>query len=392
MSRSAQPDFSLVSGGLLFRAYQRAHLSGAALELLERRALVITLFAWLPLLFLSILDRYGFGEAIKIPFVRDIEAHVRFLVVLPLLIGAEVTVHRCLGPAVRRLVENRVVAQSDFPKLDAAIISAQRVRDSFAAELILLALVYTLGLWFWRSHIAMGAASWYVIPQGAHLRLTLAGYWYAYVSIPIFQFILGRWYLHLMVWFRFLWQVSRLNLQLSAAHPDLAGGIGFLGKSSYGFVPLLFAHGALLSGLIASRVLYGGQTLQSFNVQVVAYLGLFLLVILGPLVMFTPRLLSAEQEGRAKYGLLANRYVSGFEEKWFRNDAAETPELLGTPDLQSLADLGNSYAVVRRMRLVPVGLDDLIRLAAITAAPLLPLVLTILPPAELLRGLVRILF
>jgi hypothetical protein len=391
MSRSAQPDFSLVSGGLLFRAYQRTHLSGAALELLERRALVITLFAWLPLLFLSILDGYGFGGAIKIPFVRDIEAHVRFLIVLPLLIGAEVTAHRSLGPAVRKLVENRIVAQSDFPKLDAAIISAHQVRDSFAPELILLVLVYTLGVWFWRSHIALGAASWYVIPQAAHLRLTLAGYWYAYVSIPIFQFILGRWYLRLVVWFRFLWQVSRLNLQLSAAHPDLAGGIGFLGKSFYGFGPLLFAHGALLSGLIASRVLYGGQTLQ-FKVEVVAYLGLFLMVILGPLVMFTPRLRRAEREGRAKYGLLANRYVSSFEEKWFRNDAAEAPELLGTPDIQSLADLANSYAVVRHMRWVPLGLDDLIRLAATTAAPLLPLVLTILSPAELLRGFVRILF
>src|ERR1700729_559284 len=101
MSRSAQPDFSLVSGGLLFRAYQRTHLSGAALELLESRALVITLFALLPLLFLSILDGYGFGGAIKIPFVRDIEAQFRFLIVLPLLIGAEVTTHRSLGPAVR---------------------------------------------------------------------------------------------------------------------------------------------------------------------------------------------------------------------------------------------------------------------------------------------------
>src|SRR6266481_3391407 len=127
-SHSAKPDFSLVSGGLLFRAYRRTHLSGAALELLERRALMITLFAWLPLLFLSILEGYGFGGPIQIPFVRDIEAHVRFLIALPLLIGAEVTVHHRIGPAVRKFVENNIVAQADSPKLDAAIISAQRVR------------------------------------------------------------------------------------------------------------------------------------------------------------------------------------------------------------------------------------------------------------------------
>ena len=118
----------------------------------------------------------------------------------------------------------------------------------------------------------------------------------------------------------------------------------------------------------------------------------WVLTILGPLVMFTPQLLRAELEGRAKYGLLANRYISVFEEKWFRKDSADAPELLGTPDLQSLADLGNSYGVVRRMRLVPVGFDDVSRLAVITAAPLLPLMLTIMWPAEFLRGLVKILF
>ena len=391
-SHSEKPDFSLVSGGLLFRAYRRTHLSGAALEWLERRALVLTLLAWLPLLFLSILEGYGFGGAIQIPFVRDIEAHVRFLIALPLLIGAEVTVHHRIGPAVRKFMENHIVAEADSPKLVAAIISAQRVRDSFAAELLLLVLVYTMGLWVWRSHIALGAATWYARPQGGHLRLTLAGYWNAYVSIPIFQFILLRWYLRLIVWFRFLWQVSRLNLQLSAAHPDLAGGLGFLGKSSYGFSPVLFAQGALLSGLIASRVLYGGQTLRSFQVEAVGYLLFFLLVILGPLVMFSPQLLRAELEGRSKYGLLANRYVSKFEEKWLRNGAAETSELLGTADLQSLADLANSYAVVRSMRVVPFGIDDVIRLAAATAAPLLPLALTILSPAELLTSFVRIFF
>jgi hypothetical protein len=391
-SRVASPDFSLVSGGLLFRIFRRTHLSGPALELLERRALVITLFAWLPLLMLSIFDRHAFGGTINPSFLHDVEAHVRFLIALPLLIVAEVTVQRRVSAVVRNFVERGIVATGDLPRLNAAIISAQRVRDSFASEIVILILVYTIGLWNWRSNVALGTATWYAIPEATHSHLMFAGYWYAYISIPIFQFILLRWYLRLLVWFWFLWQVSRLSLVLRAAHPDLAGGIGFLGKSSYSFCPFLFAQGALVSGLIASRVLYGGQTLQSFKVNAVGYVGFFLLVILGPLVMFTPKLLRAELEGRAKYGLLANRYLSGFEEKWLQEDDAEANELLGTPDLQSLADLANSYAVVRNMRIVPFGLDDVIRLTATTAAPLLPLALIVLSPADLLSGLVRILF
>ena len=94
--------------------------------------------------------------------------------------------------------------------------------------------------------------------------------------------------MRLVIWFRLLWQISRLNLHLSAAHPDRAGGIGFVGRSSYAFGPILFAQGTLLSGLIASRVLYEGRNLLSFKMQAGGLVVFFLLAILGPLVMFTP--------------------------------------------------------------------------------------------------------
>jgi hypothetical protein len=48
--RQEPPDFSLILGGPLFQLFRRAHLSGGVLELLHRRIIVITMFAWLPLL------------------------------------------------------------------------------------------------------------------------------------------------------------------------------------------------------------------------------------------------------------------------------------------------------------------------------------------------------
>lgn len=385
-------DFSLVLGGPLFQFLRRAHLSGDALDLLHRRILVITLFAWLPLLLLSVLEGRALGGPTKIVFLRDIEVHVRFLIALPILIAAELVVHVRIGPVVRRFVERRIVVTKDWPKFDAAVKSALRVRNSVAVEISLLVLVYTLGVWIWRSQVALGSATWYAMTDATHLHLTLAGYWYAFISIPIFQFILVRWYMRLVVWFRFLWQVSRLNLHLTAAHPDRAGGIGFLGKSSYAFAPILFAQGALLAGLIASRVLYEGRSLLSFKMEAVGLIGFFVLFILGPLVMFTPQMERTQRKGRAEYGLLANQYVFGFEEKWIRGGSPGIGELLGTGDLQSLADLGNSYSVVREMRIAPFELDDVMLLAAATAAPLLPVTLTIFSPEELLIRLVKILF
>jgi hypothetical protein len=67
-------------------------------------------------------------------------------------------------------------------------------------------------------------------------------------------------------------------------------------------------------------------------------------------------------------------------------------EFLGTGDIQSLADLGNSYGFVREMRLVPFGLNDVGLLAAMAAAPLLPLTLTIWSVEELLVHIAKVIF
>jgi hypothetical protein len=386
------PDFSLVLGGPLFQIFRRAHLSGDGLELLLRRVLIIALFAWVPLLLLSVLDGHALGGSLKIPFLYDVEAHVRFLIALPVLIIAELVVHNRVSPLVRRFVERGIVAAGDLPRFNAAVDSALRIRNSVAAEGTLLILVWTLGLWMWRSQVALGHPTWYARPDGPRLHLTLAGYWYVFVSIPVVQFILLRWYLRLAVWFRLLWQISRLDLHLSAADPDRAGGIGFLGKSSYAFGPILFAQGALLSGVIASRVLYEREGLLSFKATAAGFVAFFVFVILGPLMMFSPKLENTKRKGSAEYGTLANRYLDGFEKKWIRGGAPETSALLGSADIQSLADLGNVYSMVRQMRLVPFGTADITRLAATTAAPLLPLLLTIYSAPELAKLLIKIIF
>jgi hypothetical protein len=386
------PDFSLVLGGPIFQFFRRAHLSGDALELLHRRIAAVVLIAWVPLLLLSILNGHFRAGTVTLPFLRDIEAHVRLLVALPILIAAELIVHSRIRPVVKAFVARRIVRQQELPKFHAAIDSATRLRNSVPVELGLVVLVFTIGQWLWRSQIALGASTWYAIPQAGHMHLTTAGYWYEIVSIPIFQFVLLRWYLRFFIWFRFLWQVSKLDLHLIPTHPDRAGGLAFLGKSSYAFSPILFAQGALLAGVIASRVLYGGESLLSFKMEVVGFIGLFSVLILAPLTMFTPQMARAKRKGLAEYGLLANRYVDGFEQKWVIGDAAEGDELMGTGDIQSLADLGNSYAAVKEMRAVPFGLEDMGRLAAATAAPLLPLGLTVFSLEELVMRIVKILF
>lgn len=384
------PDFSLVLGGPLFQLFRRAHLEGDHLELLYRRVLVITAVVWLPLLLLVVFAP-GNGPADRLSFFRDVEAHVRFLVALPVLIAAELVVHMRLTPLVRRFVECRIVLPEDQPKLQDAIDSAMRLRNSVAAEVVLLVATYIFDLTLWNYRVALGHATWFSGTAG-RWALTPAGYWYVFVSLPVVQFILLRWYLRFFIWFRFLWRVSRIHLNLIPSHPDKCGGLAFLGKSSYAFGPILFAQGALLAGVVASRVLDRGESLTSFKLQIGAFVAFFLVAILGPLVMFSRRMAAVRRQGLAEYGLLAQRYVESFHQKWVVGGSAPADELLGTADIQSLADLGNSYGLVRDMRLVPFGLDDISRLAAVTTAPFLPLLLTVWSPEELVLRLINVIF
>jgi len=383
-------DFSLVLGGPIFQLLRRAHLEGDHLELLRRRLLFITLVAWLPLLLLTTLGPSG-GSVGRLSFFRDVEVHLRFLIALPVLIAAELLVHLRIRPVVRRFVERRIVLPRDLPRFDSAIESAVKLRNSIPVELGLLLIVYTFGLWLWHSRTEIVAPTWYALP-GGRWHLTPAGFWYVFVSIPIAQFILLRWYLRFFIWYRFLWQVSRIDLNLIPTHPDRGAGLAFLGKSAYAFGPVLFAQGAMLAGVVASRVLYKGESLVSFKLQIGGFIVFFVFAILGPLLMFTPKMARARRKGLADYGLLAQRYVESFEQKWVLRDAVTSDELLGAADIQSLADLGNSYALVREMRSIPFALEDITRLAAATAAPFVPLLLTIFSPEELIMRIIKVVF
>jgi hypothetical protein len=260
------------------------------------------------------------------------------------------------------------------------------------AEVLLIAFVYVVGvLIVWRQYTVLDAATWYATPSAGGSVLSLAGMWYGYVSVPILQFLLVRWYFRLFIWVRFLWQVSRIDLNLVPTHPDRVGGLGFLSNTAYAFIPLAAAHGALLAGLIANRIFYLGAGLLDFKIEVVVVLVFLLGLVFGPLVVFAPRLAQAKRTGLREYGTLAERYVREFDVKWLRGGAAADEPLVGSGDIQSLADLGNSFEVVRTMRMAPVTKEAVFQVATATLAPVVPLALTMMSLEDLLKRLFGIL-
>jgi len=384
-------DFSLVLGGPLFQFFIRARLTTNTLNLVKRRVIVISLFAWLPLLVLSALSGEAVGGVIKVPFFYDVDVHVRFLVALPLLLVAELLVHKRIRIFVRQFIERGIVQPRSRPEFEAIIGSAMRLRNSMVIEVLLIVLVLTAGHYLWSSQMALEAATWYAAVVDGQHRFSPAGYWYAYVSIPIFQFLLLRWYFRIFIWARFLWQISRLDLHLVPTHPDRSAGLGFLGSSAAAFMPLLLSQGVLLAGQIANYIFYEGKTLLDFKPELVAAVVFLVLVVLGPLCVFAPRLAQAKRQGLLEYGTLASRYVEGFDQKWLRGGAPLDEPLVGSGDIQSLNDLAGSFEVVNSMRPFPFSKTIMLQTAIVVLIPVLPLALTMISLEDMIKRLLGIL-
>ena len=84
---------------------------------------------------------------------------------------------------------------------------------------------------------------------------------------------------------------------------------------------------------------------------------------------------------------LAAHYVGDFERKWLGQASSGREPLLGTPDLQSLADLSNSVGIVRNMRMAPVSIRLLAAILVAALLPMLPLFLFEYPVAEMAQKL-----
>ena len=386
-------DFSLVLGGPLFQLLRKARLTGDTLQLLHRRVIVLVVLTWLPLLLLSVAEGHAWSKSIKLPLLLDLELHVRLLLALPMLIFAELAIHERMRLVAEQFLVRRLIPGDARAKFDAAISSAMQLRNSVAAELILIAVVYGVGILFiWRTQIAFAVTSWYGVVVDGKLQPSLAGWWLGCAALPVFQFLLLRWYFRLFIWARFLWQVSRIDLALVPTHPDRCGGLGFLGSVSSAFSPLLLAQGMLLAGLIADRIFFGGAKLVEFKVELIGLVAVMVFAVLGPLLVFSTKLATARRLGLQEYGTLAQRYAREFSHKWLRGGASANEPLLGSADIQSLADLGNSFEVVKSMRLTPITVQDMLQLLVVTLAPVVPLLLTMMPLEQLLERLLKFVF
>jgi hypothetical protein len=340
---------------------------------------------WLPLLIITLFEGRAFG-GVREPFLDDLNAQIRLLVALPLLVIAEPLIHCRSAYVVKPFLDRAIVAPRDAARFHQCIELAERRRTSRVSAIILALGCTVLAGWIWHQSWSIRGGVWYIEHESSGTAdLTIGGWWYVFVSLNVFRFVMFRWYYRVLVWYGFLWQVSRFDLDLNPLHPDRSGGLGFLALS----VPVLgvgfLGQTTALAARIGGRILHDGETLDQFIAEMSIAPVLLTLLSVLPLTFFMVQLIRMRLRGAVDYGGFATKYTDAFRARWLRGDRTPTDGLLGTSDIQSLADLSNSYQLVTSVRILPVSFSVIFVHSLLLAAPFLPLALTKIPLDELIR-------
>jgi hypothetical protein len=391
-NQSANPlEFSIINGGLFDQALNLAGLNKPDPKSLGLRLAALIVISWLPLLILSAKAGLLLGTTVQIPFLHDFVVHARFLIAVPLLVIAEIVIAPKGGLVIRHFFTSGLIPERDLPEFRRSIVDALRWKESYVAELIILIIVIVQNTGRFEIVSSSVLSSWHEVKGVEGMELTTAGWWNVCVSTPIFQFLLYRWLWRFFIWSNLLRRIAKLDLELYPTHPDHSGGLSFLGEGQSKFAVIILALSSVMAAAIANHVLYGGESLVSFKFMAAMFVVLILILFLGPLIVFTPKLIALKREGLLEYGALATSYVRSFDQKWLRGDNGQNEPLLGTGDIQSLADLSTSVENIGGMKAFPVGPGVVKGLVVAAVLPFLPLVATVIPLKDLLKQIMGIL-
>ncbi|HEY7955232.1 MAG TPA: hypothetical protein VII38_08055 [Polyangia bacterium] len=379
MDAAAHPPRLFHHGGRL-RALIVATRLGRDPPRVGRAALGLAALSWLPLMVVAAVEQLAGGPVE--PTLSELAVHVRLLIAIPLFLVAAALLEARASEVVERLAGEELVP--DNLALFQRARRIERLAVSTAADLILIGLAILLGqLELWHPLSLSGPLGGR--PLVAHV-LGPAAIWYGFVAFPIFCFLGLRMLYRWLLWAIFLWRLSRLPLR-TEPHPDHAGGLAFLSRPTIAIATLLLAMGAVFAASWVARLQAAPESGAALGELFAVWLGLALVIALGPLVVFVGCLIRTRNAGHRDYGQLALTYARRFRARWL--GPSPGPDLLGTSDIQALNDMAGSFRVAEETRPLPFGARELILVILAAAVPMLPLLASRIPLPELLFKILR---
>ena len=378
-----EPEVSLIRGGPFYEAQIRARLIRPHQWNLGRRVIFAVAVGWVPLVLLTAL----FTPGAVVALLTDYKVASRMLIAVPILLLGQVLMESKFRTIVSQARED-LVAPANMPQFDEILATLTRLRDSVLPELAIAVLVCL--------HIALSvsgkvglAGAWAAEGAQTVAHLTPAGWYYILVSQLIYQLLVGICLWKWLLWTFFVFSLSRMKLQLMVSHPDKHAGMGFLGMSTLAFAPVAFAVAAAVGATWRYEILYTGAHLMSFKLPAIILLVLVVLIAVGPLLFFVPKLAPLRRKGILQYGSLAHLHSSEFHDKWILHRKGHELEFLAAPEVSTLTDLATSFQNIEDMKAIPLDKGSLMAPLIATILPLLPAVMAQVPLKVIFKSLLE---
>jgi len=373
---------SLVRGGPFYRAQEAVRLLTPERWNLGRRILLAIGIGWLPLVLITLLFR---REMIR-SLLTDYMINVRMLIAVPILLIGQVLMEHVLRIIVRHIHSAVLLLPAEETKEHLTILKLIRLRDSIVAEGVIVAIAYAHFV-IAKSHAGMDHI-WAVSGVATGTHLSMAGWYYALVSQLLYQLLLGISLWKWVLWICFLFRLSKLDLQLVPTHPDEHGGLGFLGMSPIAIAPTIFVASLAIGSTWRTQILHDGAHLMNFKIDAIVWLVVVLLISMGPLALFVPRLTNLRRQGILQYGALGQLHSTEFHKKWILNNIkGHEEEFLTAPEVSTLTDFATSYENVEKLKPFPLDQGTMIGVILATVLPMLPVILAEIPFITVLKGL-----
>jgi hypothetical protein len=381
----------LFVGGPPLRVEQWLGLVRPSDRRIGHRAVGVILIGWAPLAILNLFQQVFKDDGALWSFLLDFGAHARFLVAAPSLIIAESWCLPRLSRISVHFFESGIIVGEEREKLSKLFTDTARLLNTVWAEIAGVALAY--GIVLASSPILRSAElpEWQIESTVHGVKYTAAGYWQAWISLPMLLLLLLGWVWRQFLWGRFLRRISKLRLRLIAAHPDRAGGLKFVVSAVRGYWPLCFACGSIVAGRIANQ-LQTGFKWQDSQMLIISLLAFVVGFCILPLSVFTSPLRRLKRRGIFEYGTLASALGEQFEKKWLNNANRVTPEILTAEDFSAAIDLYSVVGNVHNMNYFLVDFAAIRQLILVTLLPFVPVFLSTVPFESLIAEMRKLLF
>ncbi len=350
---------------------------------------LVLLIGWAPLPMLVLAQLLVRKDPAMLTFFSDFGVHARSLLAAPLLVVSEKICLPRLADVAEHFLSGGLVSESDRGRFESAVSSTKALAGSTLARLLAIVLSYVVVVALLSYLPPQVYPRWHSPAERGYPDLSWAAWWYAAVSLPLLLMTFCLWCWRIGCWIRFLFLVSRLKLCLVPAHPDGAGGLGFLDLTLFAFMPLAFILGLLFAGPLANQVLHKHASIASFRIPVIALVVIVVLVFVAPLVLFAANLRRQFRRGVMEYGGLAHEVGRQFEQKWFNR--AIGPEALEVPDFSATTDLLSVVAYSEEMRLLPFDFRAVAYLIVVSLTPFVPVIFMTIPLSSIIEEAVKLL-